>query len=124
MTDTRSTRQRWDRAIRNARKAGVTIAVNVRICCYSCTTPEHLGMTDEEEKTEPYAWIIGTQGQAVRFDRTTGEPRPETHDVPHFKWSNGAGQILAEAFRAEGFKVEWDGDDARAVGVVLREAKS
>lgn len=122
ITDTRSTKQRWDRAIRNARKAGVTVKVNVRVCCYSCTTPTMLDMTDEEAKTEPYAWIIGTQGQAVRFDRVTGDPRPETHDVPHFKHGNGAGRALADAFRAEGFEVEWDGSDARAVGVRLRAA--
>lgn len=114
-------KERWTRAIDKTRRAGVHVRINVNVCCYGCTTAADIGLTDEELESVPYAMILRTQGRRVKFTQVTGEVADSTSDVAYFQWGNGAGGSIAEAFRSEGFAVEWDGTDAKRVGVVLRE---
>lgn len=125
-----TTQDRWRRAITQARAAGAIVQTNVKVCCHGCTTREDLDMTEEQQESTPYAYFLSTQGRRVRFVGTArpgnlnrgvrGEPTDETRDVCYFAHGNGGGQILADAFRAEGFDVDWDGTERKSVGVVLR----
>lgn len=113
-----NTKQRYERAIRVARAAGVTVKTNVRRCCDSCTTAADLDMTEQEIETEPYAYFLNTQGRQVNF--RDGEPTEKTNAVTYFGHGNGGGEVVAAAFREQGFDVEWDGTDMKKVGVVLK----
>lgn len=115
-----TTKQRWMRAIAEAKAGGVVVKTNVNVCCGGCTRPEDIGLTGDERAFKAYAYFLSTQGRRVRFDKD-GEVHVKTRDVVYFSWGNGAGQILVDAFRSHGFAVEWGGTQADAVGVVLRD---
>ena len=116
MTDL-TTQQRWRAALAAARAAGVIVKTNVNMCCNSCANKDVLGIPEEERGT-PYAYFLRTQGRRVAFTRN-GVRHKDTTKIVYFQWGNGAGRRLAAAFRAQGFKVTWDGTRARAVGVQL-----
>lgn len=120
-----STKARWDRAIKAARKAGAHVRTNIVECCRGCVGSEKLNYKGEAEK-QPLAWTYGGQGQYLRWDEAGN---PFTADNSRwgrgaqeaksemFNHSFGGAEIIAEAMRAEGFEVEWDGNEYSCVEV-------
>lgn len=120
---------RFENAIKALRKDGVKIRQNVQKCCRGCIGYEDLNMKDE---TQPYAYTYGGQGFATswsegalyRRDKLRKSRnyygmsiRPEESVM--FNWGNGSAEKVAEAFRAEGFEVVWDGSEFSCVEVKL-----
>ncbi|QGH74001.1 hypothetical protein SEA_HIDDENLEAF_50 [Microbacterium phage Hiddenleaf] len=112
---------RFENAIKALRKDGLKIRQNIQKCCRGCITEEDLNMKDEEQ---PYGYTYGGQGFAIVW--RDGQPwrkgsawyRPtEPEESVMFNWGNGSAEKIAEAFRAEGFEVEWDGSDFSCVEV-------
>lgn len=119
-----SPKQRLHRALVATRREGVKVRQNVSSCCRGCISPEDLGA----EEGQPYAYTFGGQGNGYRWDEhgevaTYRSPQVWEHNRTvnrlYFNHGNGAAQILADALRAEGFEVEWDGTDFETVTVVL-----
>lgn len=122
-----TTKERWNTAIKAARKAGVAVRQNVSGCCNGCAEP-FKGVKSFDEDTTPYAWFIAAQGSGIRWtengkkalanrDRYGYGGRDVTEVTVYFNHGNGSAPALAEAFRAEGFEVDWDGEQHSAVGV-------
>lgn len=121
-----NTQTRFETAIKALRKDGVKIRQNVQKCCRGCIGYEDLNMKDEEQ---PYGYTYGGQGFAIvwrdgqpfRKSDLTGRnsyyrtPKPEESVM--FNWGNGSAEKIAEAFRAEGFEVDWDGSEFSCVEV-------
>lgn len=118
MTDT--VHARWKRAITKARRQGVNVVTNVNVCCHSCTTHADLNMREEDIGSVPYAYFLRTQGRRVRFLKT-GAVAPSTNEICYFSHGGDSGHRVAQAFRDEGFEVEWDGTETKTIGVRLRE---
>ena len=122
-------KERWNTAIKAARKAGVSIRQNVSGCCNGCAEP-FKGVKSFDENITPYGWFIAAQGSGIRWDESGrkaiasrerygyGADNVESVKV-YFNHGNGAAEHIAAAFRAEGFEVEWDGEQHSAVGVVV-----
>lgn len=123
-----TTQERFLTAIKDARGKGAKVRQNVQKCCRSCITPEDLGLAKGFET--PLAYTFGGQGNAIYWDaqgnpviRTgsyTGWSRRRTfitkpEDSAYFNHDNGGGAIIADAMRAQGFEVEWDGTEAQCV---------
>lgn len=122
-----TTKERWAKAIKAARKAGVAIRQNVSSCCRGCAEPFKTTKNFESETT-PYAWTFGGQGMALRWagngERAVVSPdrysyREVTDVAVFFNHGNGSAQRIVDAFRAEGFEVKWDGDQASCVEVTV-----
>lgn len=120
---------RFKAAIKAIRARGVRFVQNVGQKQYD----ERLGMTEEQEKATPYAWTDGRQGSNYtwRDDRPAMVSPRGKHQLRvqplrqlFVNHSNGAGQIVAEEFRAQGFTVEWDGTDMRSVVLVFEEVNT
>lgn len=122
-----TTKERWNTAIKAARKAGVAVRQNVSGCCNGCAEP-FKGVKSFDEDTTPYAWFIAAQGSGIRWDESGrkaiasreryGYGADNIQDVTiYFNHGNGSAPALVEAFRAEGFEVEWDGEQHSSVGV-------
>jgi hypothetical protein len=117
-----STKERWNKSVREIRKVGIAIKQNVRQCCRSCVTDDQLGMKND---TQPYAFTYGGQGNATKWadDETMvlayvprwqkNEPVKEVY-INH---GNGSAQFVADTFRANGFTVVWDGSAGKCVTV-------
>jgi hypothetical protein len=137
-----TTEERFEAAVSAVQAQGVTLKVNVMACCNGCANASHLGLTEEALETTPHAWNLGSQGDELVWDN--GKPRflnelPDDEDDDEFEsfgrrnltrpatvvyFNHGgpdlkAGQALAEAFRSQGFTVEWNGTDVEAVQVHL-----
>ena len=118
-----STKQRWGKAVREIRKAGVAIKHNVRGCCRGCIDiREALGLTDEYDGA--WAYSYGGQGCATRWDNDTmmylasdRYRKTNTVEKVYFNHGNGAASVLVEIFRANGFTVDWDGAQSQCVEV-------
>lgn len=133
---------RFEAAVSAVQAQGVTLKLNVMACCNGCANASHLGLTDETLETTPHAWTLGSQGNELVWDN--GKPRffnelPEDDEDEEFEsfgrrdytrpanvlyFNHGgpdlkAAQALAEAFRGQGFTVEWSGTDAESVQVHL-----
>lgn len=127
-----TTKERWTKAVKAARKAGVAIRQNVSGCCNGCAEP-FKGVKSFDEDTTPYAWFIAAQGSGIRWDES-GRKAVASRDrygygatevenvVIYFNHGNGAAEHVAAAFRAEGFEVDWDGEQHSAVGVKVPAA--
>jgi len=119
-----STEARFKRAIKAIRAEGIIWKSNVRQCCRGCVSHTQLGLASTDS-TEPYAWTFGGQGHAIRWDengdvrKSDKGWRSETFTYAYINWGNGSAQKVADAFRAEGFEVEWDGTDSDTVTVTL-----
>ena len=130
---------RWELAITEAKAAGVQISENVFSCCGSCINLVDLDIDGEK----PYAWTPGYQGRAYEWKEPNlaihyedevpedeeGEQQWEedeirTYSEPveeiYFHHDKGGAELVAKAFRNHGFTVEWDGDEYKAVKVVLK----
>lgn len=118
-----SPKERWNNSIRAIRKSGVAIKQNVRTCCRSCVEPAiSLNVKDDDQ---PWAYTYGGQGMATKWENdykmvpsstsrfVRGTPVTEVY----FNHDNGAAKVVAETFRANGFTVEWDGNDNKCVVV-------
>lgn len=114
-------KERWNKAVREIRKAGVSIKQNVRTCCRSCMDPAiNLNIKDENQ---PWAYTYGGQGMATKWENDYKMVPASTsrfvRGVPvtevYFNHDNGAAQVVADTFRANGFIVEWDGNDNKCV---------
>lgn len=137
-----TTEERFEAAVAAVHAQGVTLKLNVMACCNGCAGPADIGLTDETLATTPHAWTLGSQGNELVWDN--GKPRflnemPEDDEDDEFEsfgrrnytrpadvlfFNHGgpelkAGQALAEAFRGQGFTVEWNGTDAETVQVHL-----
>lgn len=124
-----TTKERWNTAIKAARKAGVTIRQNVQACCTGCAEP-FKATKNFDEDTTPYAWNFAGQGSALKWDESGrkaiasrerygyGADNVEYVTV-YFNHGNGSAPALAEAFRAEGLEVIWDGEQHSAVAVTV-----
>lgn len=128
-------KQRWQEAVYATRRSGVVVRQNVMECCRGCVSPEKLGMTKEHlDDGMPYAWTYGGQGNANSWvERSQGEfvlmnrqkfaawnkrafgRMPEPVEGVYFYHGNGGAEKVVEAFRAQGFEVEWNGDQYEAV---------
>ena len=122
-----NTQLRFETAIKALRKEGVKIRQNVQKCCRHCIGYGDLGMKDEKQ---PYGYTYGGQGSAIAWrdnqpflrSELIGHksyfyraPKPEESVM--FTWGNGSAEKIVEAFRAQGFDVEWDGSDSSCVEV-------
>lgn len=141
--------ERFHAAVELARAQGVHVRLNVMTCCRSCTTSTDLGLpSDEAMKTTPNAFQYGGQGQELiwrngepfyreepyetavdddgdeeYYDFAPRRNREEraAHDVffSHGGPDLTAASALTEAFRAQGFAVDWDGTMFNSVHVQL-----
>lgn len=119
MIESRTVKQRFTRAMNVLRSEGIAARRNVRKCCRSCITPEDLGMARGDQ---PYAYTYGGQGHAIAFAADGGVYYPSDGTRAERAWfnhGNGAAERVVEAFRAEGFAVEWSGSDSDCVEVIL-----
>lgn len=130
---------RWELAIAEATTAGVQVSENVFSCCGSCVNLIDLGIDGEK----PYAWTPGYQGQAYEWkdpntvihyeedvvedeegNQLWDEDEVRTYYEPvdhiYFHHDKGGAEIVVKAFSAHGFKTEWDGNEFKAVKVVLK----
>ena len=116
-----SPQARYARAILALDKVGVMVLENYPACCGSCASAEmaSLGL-DESTKT---AWFISEQGHNIFW--RDGQPweSEEWSDAPTEErpkkvvyWNHsghGVGDLIAQAFRDQGFEVDFDGDPNR-----------
>lgn len=117
-----SPKARWDRAIKSLRKDGVHFRTNIMQCCRGCVDATKLNLKDE---SQAYGWTFGGQGSWIKFNEdglpfTHSERRYEDYETPttaYVNWGNGAGETIAAAFRAEGFQVEFDGNESSCVEI-------
>ena len=114
-------KERWNKAVRDIRKSGVSIKQNVRTCCRSCMDPAiDLNLKDDDQ---PWAYTYGGQGMATKWENDYKMVPSSTsrfvRGVPvtevYFNHDNGAAKVVAEIFRSNGFIVEWEGDDNKCV---------
>lgn len=136
-----TTEERFQAAVTAVQAQGVHLTLNVMTCCNGCTGATDVGLTDETLDTTPHAWHFGGQGAELVWDN--GKPRfmnemPEDDDEDDEResfgrrnytrpadvlWFNHGGpdlkaaQTLTEAFRGQGFTVEWNGTDDECVQV-------
>lgn len=117
-----STKELWNKSIREIRKAGVAIKQNVRECCRGCINDEKLGLKNEDQ---PYAYTYGGQGGATKWENDEKMvlayvPR-YSKNAPvtevYFNHGNDSAKIVADTFRANGFTVNWDGSEYKCVTV-------
>lgn len=124
-----SPKARWDRAVKALRKDGVHFRTNMMKCCRGCLTEEDLNLKDA---AQPYGYTFGGQDGWIKFNedglpytaagsngRRFGYDYESRNITAYINWGNGAGEKIAEAFRAEGFEVVWDGDQYSCVEVKL-----
>jgi hypothetical protein len=140
-----TTEERFEAAVTAVQAQGVHFRLNVMSCCNGCATASHVGLTEEALETTPHAWNLGSQDNELVWQ--DGEPRflnemveddDEDDEYESFGrrrhaytreadvlWLNHGGpglkaaQALTEAFRGQGFTVEWNGTDSEAVQVHL-----
>jgi hypothetical protein len=135
-----TTETRFNAAVAAVQAQGVPFVLNVMTCCQGCAGPQHVGLTDETEKTTPYAWTYGGQACELLWDdgrpvyrnempeddedddyegRSVGRhsyTRPaDTLYVNHGGPDLKAAQTVVEAFRGQGFRVEWEGTEFASV---------
>jgi len=121
-----STKERWNKAVREIRKTGVAIKQNVRECCRSCVAEEKLGMKNSDQ---PYAFTYGGQGNATKWkdDETMvlayvpRYGRAEVVTEVYFNHGNDSAKVVADTFRANGFTVNWDGSENKCVTVKVND---
>lgn len=135
-----TTEERYKAAVAAIKAGGVTVRVNVRSATLGSVAVEQLGIKSTDA---PYAFTWGGQGNAVHWrddgEAYTGERYPtfrrRTKDRPwlatpenlaryraiRIYWYHGgpAAQVIADAFRAQGFTVEWDGSAEKSVVVQM-----
>lgn len=130
-------------AVRFVRAAGVTVRLNVPSATRGSTTLVQLGIPDWT--STPYAWTWAGQGNRVRwvdgemysgdgFERYWRQTRDRQglrtaarlaqYRAKDVCWYHGgpgidAARVVADAFKAEGFEVDWDGTEHKAVTVKL-----
>lgn len=120
-----SPKARYDRAVKSLRKDGVHFRTNMMKCCRGCITGEDLGVKSEDQ---PYGYTYGGQGGWVKFNedglpyekeesRWKGDYRL-ARDI-FINWGNGSAEKIVEAFKAQGFEVQWNGNDWDTVRVIL-----
>lgn len=125
-----TTKERYAAAVKAIRKSGVAIRQNVQACCRGCAEPFKTTKNFDEETT-PFAWNFGGQGGALRWSgngqetylpsdtyRYGRQANPSTQKV-YFNHGNGSAERIVEAFKAEGFEVEWDGEQHSCVEVIV-----
>lgn len=132
------TYERYQAAVKAIRSQGVKVRQNVRKCCRGCILPSDLGFPPEadgsSEEPGAYCYTYGGQGHAItwrdgvaynaadlrRYERHFYSI-PENARESRVYWNHGggAGQVVADAFREQGFEVEWNGKEAFTVEVVL-----
>lgn len=114
-----SAEARWNKALKEIRKAGIRVKQNVMECCPSCVSLPTIFKTDDE--TTSVGWTYGGQGDAYRWDYKDEMVRKDSDwrevGTVYFRHTNEAGPIIAAAFRANGFPVRWDGSDYKCVEV-------
>lgn len=116
-------RERWNLAIKAARKTGVKIQQNIPGCCNGCSEP-FKGVKTFDPASTPAAWFIAAQDQGIKWHEDGLAVLPgdftytDTKSV-YFNHANGGAQAVADAFREQGFEVEWTGNDAQCVKVAV-----
>lgn len=128
-----TTQDRWVAAIKTARKNGARVLQNVGGCCRSCISADpvtKLRIAEGEEETAVLAWSYGGQGSRYwwsggeMYTGNTGYSGERRETEVYFNHNNGAGNILAAAFREQGFEVEYEQDnDGRCVEVKLPQSE-
>jgi hypothetical protein len=128
---------RFNAAVTAVQAQGVPFFLNVMACCQGCTTPDQVGLTHETVETTPHAWTFGGPGNELLWDDGRPVFRDElTEDdddyeagrrnytspaevlyVNHGGPDMKAAQVVTEAFRGQGFLVEWDGSESDSVEV-------
>lgn len=125
---------RFQNAIKEARANGVKVRQNVQSCCRGCVTEEKLGMKREDQ---PYAFTFGGQGMAYSWIDEDEAPvnredmkrsqrsyyrtrQPKIVESVMFNWGNDSAEALVEAFKNNGFDVEWDGSEYSCVEVKFK----
>lgn len=109
------TRFALQRAIRAIRRNGVIARTNVYGCCRSCLASEH----PDDIQT---IWHYGSQGSRLMWD-DNGSPvdtKGAPYGVIYFNHtlSDANKDVVLAEFGAQGLVVDWDGSDARCVGIV------
>lgn len=138
-----TTQNRYNAAIRAAKAAGVTVRINVEAATRGSVTPAQIGVQDVNSDRYAFTWagqgnrVRWVDGEAysgeryARFMRQTRQRRylrtPDKlaqYRATDVCWYHGgpgadAARVLADAFKTEGFEVDWDGTAYRAVIVKL-----
>lgn len=105
----RTQRQRWNAAWKAVANLGAYTQLNRMDCCRTCAACD---MEGNYKPGTPVVWTYGGQGNYLAFARDTGMARNDYQYIYH---ENGGAHLIVTALRNEGFDVEWDGDDTRAV---------
>ncbi|HLP97628.1 MAG TPA: hypothetical protein VK149_04205 [Sideroxyarcus sp.] len=112
METTITTKQAWNAAFNDMRKAGIAARRNVRSCCRGCVTADKLGLEGYDDE-KPYVWNFGGQGMALSFD-WMGQAESQKVWLNH---GNGSAETAVEILRSHGFEVEWDGTQHKCIEV-------
>lgn len=117
-------RERWNAALKAARKAGVAVQQNIAGCCYGCAEP-FKGNKKVDLDSTPLAYFIHAQGMGISWNTDGTAVAPNEYGFAtdrkaiYFHHRNGGAQALAAAFREQGFEVEWDGTMSDTVKVTV-----
>lgn len=123
-------KERYAAAVKAVRKSGVAIRQNVQACCGGCAEPFKTTKGFDAETT-PYAWNFGGQGGALRWDGGFADAGTDRYSyrtteaesvAVYFNHGNGSAERIVAAFKAEGFEVEWDGEQHSCVIVKVPTA--
>jgi hypothetical protein len=126
--------ERFNAAV-SAAQGHVHLRLNVMECCRSCITPEKLELPNREAlDTTPYAYHYGGQDNQLVWKRglphymeelnDEDDESPYTREADEVYFNHGgpslqAAQVVADSFRAQGFTVDWTGDEFMCVIVRL-----
>lgn len=146
MTTLTNAQVRFEAAVNGVQARGVHLKINVMQCCRSCITFTDLGLPSQEAReNEPYAFTFAGQGNELLWQKGVPFYLEEAYEIddeeedffgPRSRERNidrpattlyiyhggpglTAAQTVTEVFRGEGFEVDWDGTEDRAVIVHL-----
>ena len=114
-TETQTIQERYNKAVKQIRSAGIVVRRNVMGCCRSCID---LGLADEV----PVIWHYGGQGnrQVIEGDYVNFKTLYFSHDnMANGEELTDSGRRVIAAFEDNGFEVEWERNAYKTIRVVL-----
>lgn len=115
-TETQTIQERYNKAVKQIRSAGIVVRRNVMGCCRSCID---LGLADEV----PVIWHYGGQGnrQVIDDDYVNFNVLYFNHDnMAKGDELTDSGLRVIAAFEDNGFEVEWERTQWKTIRVLLK----